>query len=296
MNTFQLECFLAVANFLNFSKAAKSLNITQPAISHQINALETELGTKLFFRTSKNVRLTQAGHLFIQYAEEILRLSSSSRSRLKQSMEAEPVRFGIGCRNSMELSLLSPVLAQLKKEEPKLLPILRQNPFDSLENLLEEGDIQVMFSYRESIPKRASYRELLLRPVVCVCAKEHPLASFSSLTVRQLSQAGPMSACRTPVYPPGLFAFQNQVAGGRGLDQLIFCDNLSISYTLVLSGIVFAIMADLPQARIPGLRYIPIPEFPPLSFGVVSFPEERHPLLGRFFALLKAAVSSGGEG
>ena len=78
MNTFQLECFLSVANFLNFSKAAKSLNITQPAISHQINALETELGAKLFFRTSKNVRLTQAGHLFTQYAEEILLYASTS--------------------------------------------------------------------------------------------------------------------------------------------------------------------------------------------------------------------------
>ncbi len=292
MNTFQLECFLSVANFLNFSKAAKSLNITQPAISHQINALETDLGAKLFFRTSKNVRLTQAGHLFTQYAEEILRLSTSSRSRLKQSMEAEPVRFGIGCRNSMDLSLLPPVLAQLKKEEPKLLPILRQNPFDSLENLLEEGDIHAMFSYQESVPKRASYYELLLRPVVCVCREDHPLAAFSSLTVQQLSQAGTMSACRPPVYPPGLFAVQNQVAGGRSLDQLIFCDDLDISRTLVQSGFVFAVMADLPQARLSGLRYIPIPEFAPLSFGIASFPEERHPLLGRFCALLKEAVES----
>ena len=44
MNTTQLECFLAVANYLNFSRAAEDLRITQPAVSHQINTLEDELG------------------------------------------------------------------------------------------------------------------------------------------------------------------------------------------------------------------------------------------------------------
>lgn len=47
MNTVQLECFLAVAQYLNFSKAAESVSITQPAVSHQIGSLEDELGVKL---------------------------------------------------------------------------------------------------------------------------------------------------------------------------------------------------------------------------------------------------------
>ena len=48
LNTTQLECFLSVANFLNFSRAAEQLRITQPAVSHQISSLEDELGAKLF--------------------------------------------------------------------------------------------------------------------------------------------------------------------------------------------------------------------------------------------------------
>ena len=47
MNTTQLECFMAVSNFLNFSRAAEHLRLTQPAVSHQINSLEDELGVKL---------------------------------------------------------------------------------------------------------------------------------------------------------------------------------------------------------------------------------------------------------
>ena len=72
MNTTQLECFLEVANCLNFSRAAERLQLTQPAVSHQIKSLEDELGVKLFIRTSKSVRLTREGHAYIPYASDIV--------------------------------------------------------------------------------------------------------------------------------------------------------------------------------------------------------------------------------
>ena len=90
MNTTQLESFMEVANCLNFSRAAQRLNITQPAVSHQISALENELGVKLFQRTSKSVRLTQEGYLFTQYAGEILKLSQNSMARMKESSQDAP--------------------------------------------------------------------------------------------------------------------------------------------------------------------------------------------------------------
>ena len=73
MNTVQLECFLSVAEHLNFSKASRELKITQPAVSHQIQALEEELEVKLFSRTSKSVSLTPEGILFLSDAKLILR-------------------------------------------------------------------------------------------------------------------------------------------------------------------------------------------------------------------------------
>lgn len=85
MNTTQLECFMAVANYLNFSRAAEQLRLTQPAVSHQISTLEDELGVRLFRRTSKSVRLTQEGFQFTQYAGEILKLSELSKARMRNS-------------------------------------------------------------------------------------------------------------------------------------------------------------------------------------------------------------------
>ena len=85
MNTVQLECFLAVAEYLNFSKAADFLKITQPAVSHQITSLEDELGTRLFVRTSKNVSLTEArAHVHggcIQHPEDCLRRQKTAGHR-----------------------------------------------------------------------------------------------------------------------------------------------------------------------------------------------------------------------
>lgn len=198
MNTTQLECFLAVANFLNFSRAAEQLRITQPAVSHQISSLEDELGTKLFFRTSKSVRLTQAGHLFTQYANEILKLSGLSRARLKECQETLPQRFGIGCRNLIELRLLRPVLAQLGQQQPRLLPVLRLLPYASLENLLAEDDVQVLLSLQESAPSKAVYQELARCPLVCICTPDHPLAAYDQLTIEQVKNGGGSPPVRRP--------------------------------------------------------------------------------------------------
>ena len=291
MNTTQLECFLAVSNFLNFSRAAEQLRITQPAVSHQINTLENELGAKLFHRTSKSVRLTEAGHLFTQYAGEILKLSGLSKARLRECREGIPLRLGIGCRNFLELKMIRPVLARLRREREQVLPILRLVPYDSLENLLEEGDVQVIFSFRESVPSRAVYRELVRCPAVCICAQEHPLASQDQVTVQQLKESGRIATCPPPVYPPALLSAQSQIAGGRSPEQMLFCDNLEIVYTLVEAGYAYAVMADLPGARQPGLAYIPIRELAPLSYGVAYLEGQGSTALGEFLALMDGVLA-----
>lgn len=71
MNIHQIECFLEVRKNLNFSRAAKQLYITQPALSYQIDSLENELGVRLFERTTTFVRLSEAGLAFAAPAEKL---------------------------------------------------------------------------------------------------------------------------------------------------------------------------------------------------------------------------------
>ena len=102
MNTTQLECFVTVAECLNFSKAAVSLKMTQPAVSHQIRSLEEELEVKLFRRTSKNVSLTQEGLLFLADAHLILKTALTARKRLEDHTHFIP--FELGCHNHLEMT------------------------------------------------------------------------------------------------------------------------------------------------------------------------------------------------
>mgnify|MGYP000128639394 CR=1 FL=1 len=106
MNTFQLSCFLAVAESLNFARAAEKLNITQPAVTHQIHSLEAELNVKLFRRTTRSVSLTQEGRTFLPDAQNILQSQTEPKTDSK-SLPITRYRFSpIGCHNYMPLFLL----------------------------------------------------------------------------------------------------------------------------------------------------------------------------------------------
>ena len=287
LNTTQLECFMAVADFLNFSRAAEHLRITQPAVSHQVKTLEDELGVQLFSRTSKSVRLTQAGHMFLQYAGQMLKLARISQVQVKRCQAAQPTRLEIGCRSAADLQLIRPALDRLRQEAPGILPLLRLYPFSALDNLMADGEIQLLFAFQENAPKNSVYRELVRCPVVCVCREDHPLAQQEELTLEQLKQAGRIAAIHPPACPSSLFAIQGQIVTANDPDQVIFCDTQETLLTMVETGYAFAVMAVFPQLRRPGLRYLPLKEFSPLSYGAVWPSGGRNQALRTFLHLLE---------
>ena len=274
---------MTVANFLNFSRAAEVLRITQPAVSHQINALENELGVKLFHRTSKSVRLTQAGYLFTQYADEILpnlrplqrAIESGPRSTLRSPRGGMP-KF---CRPPFDDS--HPFTACHRG--PLLLPSLRMTPFDSLENLLEEGDIQVLISHKKTSLKKAVYRELCLRPVVCLCGcttSTGPVGTGLCASIFVMLEEWPSAG---HPFSTELLDVQSQVVSGRNSEQILFCDNLEILYTLVEAGLAFAIISGpLFRSLFPHLRYIPMPELSHLLWCFLPCRENSPPCFGDF--------------
>lgn len=150
MNTVQLECFITVAEHLNFSKASQVLRITQPAVSHQIQTLEEELDVKLFNRTSRNVSLTQEGILFLADAQLILKTALSAKERLGRYEHFIP--FELGCHNHMELNLLPPILKQLSAEFPLLRPSIHLVPFPSIISMVENNQIHVTLGTKGDRP------------------------------------------------------------------------------------------------------------------------------------------------
>jgi len=80
----QIEAFSQVASHSSFSRAAEMLQLTQPSITARIQALERELGEELFERGGRGVKLTDAGRVFLPYAEQILQLLQEGRDAVEE--------------------------------------------------------------------------------------------------------------------------------------------------------------------------------------------------------------------
>lgn len=284
MNTIQLECFLAVAEHLNFSRASEVLRITQPAVSHQIQSLEEELDVKLFKRTSKSVSLTQEGIQFLPDAQLILKTALSAKERLGQHEQFIP--FELGCHNRMELNLLPPILKKLTEFFPLLRPVIQIVPFPSLLSQVENKQVHAAFGIKEEQKKSSLYfRELCSAPMACICSPGHPLAQYDSLTKDQLS--GSIIACSPRQIADPIFSIQNSIVAKLRSEQRYFSENMESALTLVKAQIGYTLYPDVIPAREPDLAYIPVTDIPKMSFGVYYRYDDDHPVLRRFLMLCR---------
>ena len=283
MNTVQLECFVTVAEHLNFSKTSRVLKITQPAVSHQIQTLEEELGVKLFNRTSKSVTLTQEGISFFADAQLILKTAVSAKERLGKHERFIP--FELGCHNYTEMNLFPPVLKELSQEFPLLRPSIRMISFPSILGMVE--NTQLMAALGIKYGQNASslwYRELSCAPMACVCSPKHPLARYETLTTEQLT--GNFITCSPRQLSDAVFTIQNNIFMNLPPEQRFVTESIESAFTLVKAQIGYSLYPDIPNTRDPGLCYIPVTGLPKVSFGIYYQYDHYHPVLKRFLTLL----------
>lgn len=287
MNTTQLECFLAVAKQLNFSKAAEAIKITQPAVSRQICSLEAELGVKLFSRTSKKVDLTVSGLQFIEDAREIIKIAATARARYRSHLEqAAPVPFEIGCHDQYEQTLIPPILSALLKRHPQIRPSIKIAPPQVIENRLAEQKLDVLlsFEHRGQYHHTAAYHELTTCPIACICSENHPFAGYRQLAAEDLT--GTYIVC-DPNMAYHSFPHHNRMTAQSAPAEVYFADGLNTAVTLIKSGIGFILYPDIPYSREADLCYIPVPELPAVSFGLFTANEKNKPLVREFIAIAR---------
>ena len=136
LNTFQLSCFLAVAEYLNFAQAAQQLHVTHPAVSQQIQSLEKELNVKLFQRTTRTVKLTEEGKSFLTDAKQMVAISERAKKRYASAMPGSIETLTLGCFSFPCMFLLSDTLKMLKALRPELHPRLQVIPFQHIYRML----------------------------------------------------------------------------------------------------------------------------------------------------------------
>jgi LysR family cyn operon transcriptional activator len=184
----QLKYFVKVAEMLNFSEAAKALNITQSTLSQQIKQLEDEIGTQLFTRSSHRVLLTEAGIELVPCANKTLRDAQLCLSRMNDLNELLTGTLNIGVTYSFG-PMLTEALSSFMKMYPKIkLNIVYKTMADLLE-LLRNREVDAVLAFRPTKAVEGIESHILFQNYLSVIVgDEHPLATKKRVTLAELEQ------------------------------------------------------------------------------------------------------------
>ena len=153
-----LRYFVAVAEELNFRRAADRLHVSHPALSQQIGDLESEIGLKFFERNSRRVELTEAGRAFLSGARRTLTAAKHAIIEAKEAAQGERGRLVIGTLGPITSPFLPQALARFREQHPMVeaTALHMGNPLQT-ESLLE-GLIMLGIGYFD-LPLEEDERE-----------------------------------------------------------------------------------------------------------------------------------------
>lgn len=187
----QLEAFVTVARRASFTRAAEELHLTQPAVTRQIAALESELGVLLFDRLGKSIQLTGAGETLLGYAEHIQRLTDEAHEALSELAAGRAGRIAIGAASTLATYVLPPLLTRFRQAYPGIELSLRTGLSARVRELVLSGVVDIGLVTSEGEPTRTEgallSESLGVYETVLAVPPGHALAGRSRVTVDELA-------------------------------------------------------------------------------------------------------------
>ncbi len=157
-----LRAFLAIARHAHFTRAAAALHLAQPALSQQIAQLEDDLGARLFERSRRGARLTDAGAAFRPRAERVVAELDSARAEARDYRSLVRGRVVLGTIASLAAMRLPAVLGRFRERYPGIDIVLREDHSSSLVGWLADGAVDLALVHAGSVQPRGRSRA---RPV-----------------------------------------------------------------------------------------------------------------------------------
>jgi len=283
-----LECFVAVVEFGSVTEAAARLHMSQPALSHQIVALERELGTPVVERLPRGVRPTAAGRAVVADA----RAAVAAAERVVATGRAVATGAGgqlrIGCAESMTAGLLAPVLRAWHRRRPDVqLALTEVTSADALAELVSSGQADIGIGPRPS--RWAGPVSLVGREEVVVAMATPPAGATAAVGG---AATGPMTFAQVAEYPVvgyhpdnGLGGWLDEVAAQHGVTLTAVTRTRQATTAAQLAGAGLGV-ALVPTTALPSsFPGVVRPLEPPLTRDVVALlANPSDPLAQRFDA------------
>jgi LysR family transcriptional regulator, hca operon transcriptional activator len=288
-----LRYFIAVAEEMNFTRAAERLHTVQPSLSRQIRRLEEIVGTSLFNRDRHEMELTEAGRIFLYESRAILLHVDRAIMLARQGARAEAGHIVVGFILGTETRIFPKLLPALKKHCPEMQVSYRAMVESDLMTALEEEEINVAF-LPGPIENDALCSDVILRQrLVAVLPTTHPLAKLKRIPVSRLASVPIVrpSQAASPKY----LNCVNGIAERAGIQftSMIEHENVLSALHAVGLGLGFCIIPDYQKDILPGsvvARPLDLEPQPTFDLLMAYRKHDRTPALVYFLGIVKECI------
>jgi LysR family transcriptional regulator, transcriptional activator of the cysJI operon len=187
VENFRLKVFRIVAKHLNFSRAAEELLLTQPAVTQQIKALESELGASLFDRTGGRISLTAAGRTLLPYAERLKSLCDEGFEAVSQAVGQVAGELAVGASQTIGQYLLPTMLAAFLRDHSRVTIAARSGNSDAMLDALAERSVHLALIEGPALRRDVHTEPFMDDHLVLIVPESHewadqdiPLSSLAS--------------------------------------------------------------------------------------------------------------------
>ncbi|MEV4596921.1 LysR family transcriptional regulator [Amycolatopsis sp. NPDC049253] len=181
-----LECFVALAEELHFSRAAERCHISQPAMSQQILRLERALDVRLAHRNKRSVSLTRAGEVFLAEARKVLRQMDDAAALTLRTDRGEVGQLTVGVTSPALYVVYPEIAALFRRRLPNVGLVVRELTTAEQEHALRRGDLDVGVVHPPLDDPGLAVEEIGRAPFQLALPEGHPLTAHESLELGDL--------------------------------------------------------------------------------------------------------------
>ena len=192
LNFHQLYIFQMVATHLSFSRAAEAMEITQPAVSIQVQELEKFLGITLFHRRPRGLRITEAGDAVLAYAQQIFALSSQLVDTVQEMEELHSGHLVLGASSTPGEYVLPSVVGRFRQVYPGIqVELVIGNTRSIMQRILDRDmDLGMIGDHVEEYSNELEMVDFQDDEIVLVAAPDHPVTRLAQPSVEQVVELG----------------------------------------------------------------------------------------------------------
>lgn len=194
-----MRYLVTISHYRNVGRAAEALGLTQPALTRAVARLETVAGQRLFERHPRGVEPTAAGQVFIERAQQMLRVYDDAMRELQLMRAGQTGRLRVGCSPSVDKDLLGAAMRRLVLERPAAQLTLVERLTPELLRQLEQGQLDLVIGPLQGpVPAGLTATPLHISRLHVVACRSHPLLLAGTLSLAQ-AQAEPWMLSAGPL-------------------------------------------------------------------------------------------------